>query len=54
MDFEMKIWDLPKTEKEAIIFFQGKELLPTTKECVDGHNMTLHSNEKEHIVIEYT
>ena len=31
MNFEMKIWDLPKTEKEAIIFFQDKGLLPTTK-----------------------
>ena len=30
----MKIWDLPKTEKEAIIFFQNKGLLPTTKQCV--------------------
>ena len=41
MDFEMKIWNLPKTEKEAIIFFQDKELLPTTKQCGNGRNMTL-------------
>ena len=59
MDFEMKIRDLPKTEKEAIIFFQDKGLLPTTKQCINGHNMTLYSYEKEHyekerIVIEDT
>ena len=41
MGFEMKIWDLPKTEKEAIMFFQDKWLLPTTKQYVNGHNMTL-------------
>ena len=29
MDFEIKIWDLPKTEKEAITFFQDKGLFPT-------------------------
>ena len=43
----MKIWDLPKTEKEAILFFQDKGLLPTTKHCVNGHNTTLYSYEKE-------
>ena len=31
MDFEMKIWDLPRTEKEVITFFHDKGLLPTTK-----------------------
>ena len=40
--------DLPKTEKEAIIFFQDKGFLPTTKQCVNGHSMTLYSNEMEH------
>ena len=47
----MKILDLPKTEKEAIVFFQDKGLVPTTKQCVKGHNMTLYSYEKECIVI---
>jgi len=55
----MKIRDLPKTAIEAIIFFQDKGLLPTTKQCINGHNMTLYSYEKEHyekkrIVIEDT
>ena len=44
----MKLWDLPNTEKEAIIFFQDKGLLPPTKQCVNGYNMTLYSYEKEH------
>ena len=35
----MKTWDLPKTEKEASTFFQDKELLPTTKQCVNEHNI---------------
>ena len=41
MDFEMKIWDSPKTEKKAIIFFKDKGLLPTTKQCVNGYTTTL-------------
>ena len=44
----MKNWDFPKAEKEAIIFFQDKGLLPTTEHCVNGHNMTIYSYEKEH------
>ena len=59
MYFERKVWGLPKAEKEAITFFQDKGLLPPTKQCVNGHNMTLSSHEKEHyekecIVIEDT
>ena len=50
----MKIWDLPKTEKEAIIFFQDKGLSPTTKQCVNEQNMTVYSYEKERIVIKET
>ena len=45
----MKIWDLPKTDKEAIIFFQDKGLLPTTKQRINGHKMTLYSYEKEYL-----
>ena len=44
----MEIWDSPKTEKKAIIFFKDKGLLPTTKECVNGYTTTLHSYKKEH------
>ena len=59
MDFEMKICNLPKAIQEASIFFQDKRLLPTTKQCINGHNMTLYSYNKEHykkecIVIEDT
>ena len=38
-----------KTEKEAIIFFQDKGLLPITKQCVNGHKMALYSYEREHL-----
>ena len=42
----MKTWDLPRTEEEAIRFFQDKGVLPKTKQCLNGHNMTLYSFEK--------
>ena len=45
----MKVWDLPETEKEAIMFFQDTGLPPTEKQCVNGHNVTLYSYEKEHL-----
>ncbi|XP_065571028.1 uncharacterized protein LOC136033938 isoform X2 [Artemia franciscana] len=47
MDVKMKIWGLPKTEEEAIRFFQDKGLLPKTKQCLNGHNMTLYSFDKK-------
>ena len=53
MDFETKIWNLPKTEKDAIMFFQDKGLLPTTKQCVNGHNLTLYSYGKEDYPISF-
>ena len=37
-----------KDWKRGIILFQDKVLLPTTKQCVNGHNMTLYSYKKEH------
>ena len=43
----MKICDLPRTEEEAIRLFQDKGMLPKTKQCVNGHNMTLYSFEKD-------
>ncbi|KAK2715421.1 uncharacterized protein LOC136043868 isoform X2 [Artemia franciscana] len=43
---DCQIWDLPRTEEEAIRFFQDKGLLPKTKQCVNGHNMTLYSFDK--------
>jgi len=30
MSVEIKIWDLPRAEKEALKFFQDEELLPKT------------------------
>ncbi|XP_065584942.1 protein abrupt-like isoform X4 [Artemia franciscana] len=44
---DCQIWDLPRTEEEAIRFFQDKGLLPKTKQCVNGHNMTLYSIDKK-------
>ena len=35
----MKTWDLPKTEKEAIIFFQDKGLLPTRHRGTSRHHL---------------
>jgi hypothetical protein len=36
----------PRTEEEAIRLFQDKRVLPKTKQCVNGHNVTLFSFEK--------
>ena len=47
MNVKITIWDLPKTEKEAVEFLQDKGLLPKTKECENGHTMTLYFYEKE-------
>ena len=46
----MKIWDLPKTEKEAISFSQDMGLLPITKQCVYGDKMTLYSTREKTLV----
>ena len=46
MDVKMRILDFPKTEKEVITFFHEKGLLPKAKQCVNGHNMTLYSFDK--------
>ena len=44
MVFEMKIWDLPKTEKEAIIFFQDKGLLPIKEAPFGGGGLGWGAN----------
>ena len=31
------IWDLPKSEEEAIVFLQSKHLLPSSQLCINGH-----------------
>ena len=37
MDVQIKIWDLPRTEEQAIMLFQDKGLLPKTKHCVNWY-----------------
>ena len=37
----MKIWDLPSSEEEAVIFFQNKGLLPKNVKCQNNHDMKL-------------
>ena len=49
MNVQAKIWDLPGTKEQAIIFLQDKGLLPKTKQkYVNGHTITLYSYEKLH------
>lgn len=38
----MRLWDLPKTEKESIALFQQYGIISTSKECCSGHSMTLY------------
>jgi hypothetical protein len=49
MDVQINIWDLPRTEEQAIIFLQDKRLLPKTKQCVNGDTITLYSYEKQYL-----
>ena len=51
MDVQIKIWDLPRTEEQVIIFFRDKGFLPKTKQCVNGHTMTLYSYEKLYLEV---
>ena len=46
MNVKITIWDLPKTEKEAVEFLENKGLIPKTKECENEHTMTLYLYEK--------
>jgi len=48
MDVQINIWDFPRTEEQAIIFFHNKWLLPKTKQCINGHIVTLYSYENKH------
>ena len=36
---KMSLWDLPKTEEEAVRLFQSKGIIPTEKYCKNGHPM---------------
>lgn len=38
----MKLFDLPKTESDAIELFQRKGVLPKKRICSNGHNMSLY------------
>lgn len=40
--FKMKIFDLPRTEEEAVAFLQEKGILPAERICPNGHKMTLY------------
>jgi len=37
----MKLFDLPKTDEEAIKFLQEKGVLPSQRVCKNGHQMNL-------------
>nr|CAD2172478.1 unnamed protein product [Meloidogyne enterolobii] len=37
----MNFKKLPKSEEAAILFLQSKNILPTNKICVNGHEMKL-------------
>lgn len=41
----MGMWNLPRTEKEAVLFFQEKGLLPRVMKCRNGHEMALYVKE---------
>ena len=38
----MSLWDLPRTEEEAVRLFQSKGIIPTEKYCKNGHPMKLY------------
>jgi hypothetical protein len=38
----MNIFDLPRTEQEAVEFLQEKGILPSEKICKKGHQMKLY------------
>ena len=42
----MNLFTLPKTEEEVIKFLQEKGILPITKKCLNGHEMTLSIGDK--------
>nr|XP_027203037.1 uncharacterized protein LOC113796938 [Dermatophagoides pteronyssinus] len=41
MTLQMKIWDLPRTEEEAVSFFQEKGILAKNSICDQNHQMKL-------------
>ena len=38
----MRIWDLPTTERDAILFFQERNILPKERKCTNFHDMKLY------------
>jgi len=36
----MNILNLPRSEEAAILFLQSKKMLPTSKICVNGHDIS--------------
>lgn len=39
------IFNLPQTEEAVVAFFQERGILPTTKKCINGHEMALYVND---------
>lgn len=42
----MLLFDLPKTEQEAILFLQERNILPKEQKCSNGHNMKLYISKR--------
>lgn len=43
----MRIWDLPKTEQDAILFFQERNILPKKRKCTNSHDMKLYFGKRK-------
>ena len=43
----MNLWNLPNSEKDALEFFQEKSLLPTHRDCKNGHKKNCTSEKNE-------
>ena len=41
----MRIWDLPTTERDTILFFQERNILPKERKCTNFHDMKLYFGE---------
>ena len=38
----IRLWDLPKTKQDAILFFQEGNILPKKRKCTNSHNIKLY------------
>ena len=36
---KMRLWDLPRTEQDAILYFQERNILPKKRKCGNSHEM---------------